>query len=166
MGKAQRTGFGPTNVADIDPDAVTGVCAAADGLRRLVLTMEQVRHHLGSIAGVGDTDLMAIGNLDTHGPMSAGELSNRLGISRSSVTALVDRLEEAKLVTRQPDPDDRRRLSLVITGAGQAALAKVRSYSLLALESIDPDRLPALVEALDELVVALDRQHAGMAADG
>ncbi|HXV92159.1 MAG TPA: MarR family transcriptional regulator, partial [Pseudonocardia sp.] len=44
--------------------------------------------------GVGRSDLRAL-NLLEHGPLGATALAGRLGLSRPSVTALVDRLEAA-----------------------------------------------------------------------
>jgi len=134
--------------------------AAADGLRRLVLTIEQLRHRYGALAGVGGTDLMALGNLVAHGPMGAADLATRLGVTRSSVTALVDRLEGADLVARHGDPRDRRRLRLVITDRGEDVVARVRSHSLDALRAIDAERLPTIARALEELATVLDRQNA------
>jgi len=133
--------------------------AAADGLRRLVLTLEQLRHRYGELAGVGETDLMALGNLAARGPMGAAELATRLGVSRSSVTALIDRLEAADLVARHPDPTDRRRLRLVVTGHGEDVIGKIRSFSLEMLRDIDAEHLPVIAQGLDEVTAALDRQN-------
>jgi DNA-binding MarR family transcriptional regulator len=133
--------------------------AAADGLRLLALTLEQLRHRYGVLAGVGDTDLMALGALAAYGPMSSAELSRRLAITPSSVTALVDRLESAELVARHDDPTDRRRRHLRLTAAGEKAIRKARSWSLDALSAIEPDHLPAIVEALDDLANALEKHH-------
>ncbi|MCC5850513.1 MAG: MarR family transcriptional regulator [Verrucomicrobia bacterium] len=47
-------------------------------------------------------------------PMSLGELARRLKVSPSSASALVDKLVEKEVVTREPDPEDRRRVVLCI----------------------------------------------------
>jgi DNA-binding MarR family transcriptional regulator len=131
--------------------------AAADGLRHLLLTVERLRHRYGALAGVGGTDLMALGNLQAHGPMSAAELARRLGITRSSVTALVDRLEDVGLVARHPDTEDRRRLRLVITKQGENAVRKARELTVDALQHVQPNHLPTMARALEEIAMALDR---------
>ena len=143
-----------------DAAAPGELVAVADGLRRLTLTLEQLRHRYGELAGVGYTDVMALGNLYADGPLSAADLSTRLGITRSSVTALVDRLEEAALVERQSDPDDRRRLRLTLTDQGRAAVHRARGWSLEALGGIEPDRLPTIAQALEQLAEALSRHDA------
>jgi DNA-binding MarR family transcriptional regulator len=141
---------------DVEPDAAAQ--AAADGLRHLLLTIEQVRPRYGALAGVGGTGLMALGNLVAHGPMSAAELARRLGITRSSVTALVDRLEAAQLVARHPDTQDRRQLRLVVTERGEKAARNARTLTLDALQRVPPERLVTVARALEELAAALDQQ--------
>ncbi len=150
------------------PDASTpprDLEAVADGLRRLTLTLEQVRHRYGELAGVGYTDVMALGNLYGDGPLGAATLATRLGITRSSVTALIDRLERAGLVERQPDPGDRRRLRVALTDRGLRAAQRARGWSLEALGGIEPDQLPTMALALEQLAEVLARHHASPSGD-
>jgi hypothetical protein len=51
--------------------------------------------------GLGRSDLRAL-NLLEHGPVSAAALADGLGLTRTSVTALVDRLVLAGYATRNP----------------------------------------------------------------
>ena len=48
------------------------------------------------------------------GPQSAGEIGARLGLTSGSVTTLVNRLIDAGIVTREFDPDDRRRVLITL----------------------------------------------------
>ena len=50
------------------------------------------------------------------------ELAQRVVLSRSSITRLVDRLAEQGLLTRRTDPADRRGSYAVLTEAGETAL--------------------------------------------
>jgi DNA-binding MarR family transcriptional regulator len=50
------------------------------------------------------------------------ELARAVVLSRSGLTRLVDRLEKEGLLTRQPDPADRRGAFAVITQQGLAAM--------------------------------------------
>jgi len=50
-------------------------------------------------------------------------LANRLGIDRTVMTYLVDDLEDAGLVARRPNPDDRRQRRIVATPQGEETLA-------------------------------------------
>ena len=46
--------------------------------------------------------------------MTAGELARATGLTTASITGVVDRLEEAGFVTRERDPNDRRRVVVQI----------------------------------------------------
>ena len=50
-----------------------------------------------------------------------GQLADRLSCVKSNITQLVDRLEADGLVTREPDPNDRRSRLAVTTAAGRKA---------------------------------------------
>jgi DNA-binding MarR family transcriptional regulator len=54
------------------------------------------------------------------------QLATRLGISRSGATRVVDRLEDAGYVNREPSAHDRRGMFATLTPAGEAMLESVR----------------------------------------
>lgn len=64
-------------------------------------------------AGLTGTDHKYLGLLIRHGPMTAGQLGSRSGLSSGAVTGLVDRLEVKGLVSRHEAPDDRRKVLIV-----------------------------------------------------
>jgi DNA-binding MarR family transcriptional regulator len=57
-------------------------------------------------------------------PGSQAALAQRLGIDRTVMTYLLDDLEAANLVERQPDPADRRSRRVVATAHGREVLAE------------------------------------------
>ena len=57
------------------------------------------------------TDVHAIGALLEFGPIGARRLAELMGMTTGATSRLVDRLERAGYVTRQPDPEDRRRVT-------------------------------------------------------
>ncbi|MGZ8802916.1 MAG: MarR family transcriptional regulator [Mycobacterium sp.] len=74
--------------------------------------------------GIGRSDLRALNMLE-EGPLSAAALADRLGLTRGSVTALVDRLEAAELVARQLAPKDRRSVLVGLREPAWRALADI-----------------------------------------
>ncbi len=54
-----------------------------------------------------------------HQPLSMGELASSLTMDPPNVTTLIDDLQEAGLVRRQPHPSDRRVMLVVATPAGR-----------------------------------------------
>ena len=70
-----------------------------------------------------------------------GELAARLTISRGGMTKLVDRLEQAGLLRREPTPNDRRGAYAVLTAAGEATLKRMwPTYSAVLAEVVGPLR--------------------------
>ena len=53
-------------------------------------------------------------------------LANKLGIDRTVMTYLLDDLEQAGVIERQPDPADRRARRIVATEAGRAVLCELQ----------------------------------------
>lgn len=70
----------------------------------------QMHEAIGQEAGLSGTDHKYLGFLIERGKMTAGELSNLSGLTTGAVTGLIDRLEKKKLVKRQFDKDDRRKI--------------------------------------------------------
>ena len=64
-------------------------------------------------AGLSGTDHKYLGLIIQKGEMTAGELSKMTGLTTGAVTGLIDRLEKKKLVKRQSDKDDRRKVIIV-----------------------------------------------------
>lgn len=64
--------------------------------------------------GLGITDMKTLSVLMQEGPMTAGRIAQRLSLTTGAVTSLIDRLERRGLVTRAPDPNDRRKVIVIV----------------------------------------------------
>jgi DNA-binding MarR family transcriptional regulator len=64
-----------------------------------------------------------LGLLHDHGGLAQRELTQTLGVDPSILVTLLNPLEADGLVTRQRDPDDRRRHLVTLTPAGKRHLA-------------------------------------------
>ena len=93
----------------------------------------------------------ALATIDGHGPLTPSELALREHIQRPTATRVLARLEEAALITRTPDPADRRSSLLATTPAGTELLASVRdrkdAYLAQRLDRLSPEDLAALERA-------------------
>ncbi|MDP3068998.1 MAG: MarR family transcriptional regulator [Opitutaceae bacterium] len=58
-------------------------------------------------------------------PLTPAELAERTGVTRATMTGLVDTLERAGFVTRTAHPDDRRMMSVCLTKRGEKLLARI-----------------------------------------
>lgn len=65
--------------------------------------------------------LMALANTPGH-TLEPRDLSDRLLVSRPSITGLLDTLQDKRLITRRPHDRDRRRVLVALTPTGQALL--------------------------------------------
>ena len=56
------------------------------------------------------------------GPRTPAELAEAAGVTRATMTGLIDTLERDGYVKREPDPDDRRMMSVLLTAKGERFL--------------------------------------------
>ncbi len=70
----------------------------------VILFHEAVASRLGMSAA----EWKCLGLLSQHGPATAGRLAERSGFTTGAITGIVDRLETAGYVRREPNPQDRR----------------------------------------------------------
>ena len=68
---------------------------------------------IGRRLGLSAAEHKALGLIVRAGPLPIGALAEPLGVRVSAVTGIVDRLERAGYVRREPDPSDRRRVLVV-----------------------------------------------------
>jgi DNA-binding MarR family transcriptional regulator len=105
--------------------------------------------------GVTATQLNVLKFLHQLGDLSLSELSRAIAARNSTVTGIVDRMEEAGLVAREQSATDRRvwKIRLAKRGAEIAVRAEVPSWDLLqhALEALSEDDKQTLVRILDQV---------------
>lgn len=94
---------------------------------------------------------------DGGGKLRMGELADRLLLSRSGITRLVDRLERQGLVTRERCTDDGRGFFALLTDAGRRKLAAARPAHLAGvrehfLSRLDPQQLDQLAAAWRQIL--------------
>jgi long-chain acyl-CoA synthetase len=105
------------------------------------------------------------------GAAASSAVAERLAVSPPSVTAVVDGLVARELVTRTPDPSDRRRLTLELTPAGHELLRDADASATQRLAALaafaDADAGAATGDDGDdgeELVASLERWHGALDA--
>ena len=65
--------------------------------------------------GINRTDLRCLNIVDNEGPMTAGRLAAKSGLTTAAVTAVLDRLERAGYAQRVRDQEDRRQVIVHLT---------------------------------------------------
>ena len=77
--------------------------------------------------------------IDANPGLSQTRLGNALGVDRSTVVAVIDRLEQRGLVLRQAAPNDRRSHALHLSEEGKAALHRLMERVRLHEQAITRD---------------------------
>ena len=110
----------------------SGPPGATGGLPGVVLALQKTTHHTlhALSATLADLSLNAaeinvLANLGDGGTVNVRQLSDRTGTRASTLTGVLDRLENRGYLTRELDPADRRSFRLPLTEAGQAVAGRV-----------------------------------------
>lgn len=135
------------------------------GVLSLLQAASAVESYLDSKLSAVGLSLPKLAALDrlmqAGGSLPLGQLADRLACVKSNVTQLVDRLDADGLVTREPDPNDRRSRLAVITDAGRQAHergsrahrdAERHLSSKLSLD--EAARLTEIIDKLSKVVAA------------
>lgn len=67
--------------------------------------------------------------------LNPSEISNRQGVTRNTISALIRSLEEEGLVERRLDPDDRRRFNISLSEAGRSLVGEYARQHLAMIGS-------------------------------
>jgi len=110
---------------------------------------------------VGDVSLTegsVLARLDRDGPDSPSSLAASEGARPQAMAATLAALEERGLVSRTPDPEDRRRAVLAVTEAGRKVVADRRSVSMRRLiDTLAREFTPEERATLHAVLPLLDR---------
>lgn len=97
------------------------------------------------------------------GPLTVNALAELLGVTQSTVSHLVDRLESAHMVERVPDAEDRRRTLVQLAPAGAEMLRTLQQGQHEHLRSIferlELGDLAALVRGLSALLRVIQAEQ-------
>jgi DNA-binding MarR family transcriptional regulator len=88
-------------------------------------------------------------------PLPAGDVARRLGLSPASMTRLLERLESRGYIRRTVDPEDRRRVLVALTEAGEHMTGTfsvwLDSPAVAAFKKLSPEDQERVADALERL---------------
>ena len=138
------------------PDETTRIRAILDALRRVVRELRLSARGAERGAGISGAQLFVLQALSHERATSMNDLAIRTRTDQSSVSVVVKRLVDRKLVTRKVARDDARRVELSVTPAGRRMLARcpepTQARLFEALGRMSAPDLASLVSGLSALV--------------
>jgi DNA-binding MarR family transcriptional regulator len=144
---------------------VEGIVDRINGLnRRLHRMLDETLSEFGLSLG----DWKVLNHLQSAGPpyrRSAGKLATRADLSSGAMTNRLDKLEEAELVRRLPDPDDRRGVKVELTDHGlkiwEDALRTGAAQEALVAAALTKEEKKQLNALLRRLMREFERREQG-----
>ena len=101
-------------------------------------------------------------------PGAPADLAECAGVTRATMTGLIDTLERDGLVKREPDPEDRRRMSVHLTDKGLSTLQAVlpghfqwMAALMAPLDETERKQLVRLLSKLSERIPEAPKKSAG-----
>jgi DNA-binding MarR family transcriptional regulator len=145
---------GTASLAEPAPAGLSRPAIDPARLRVAVLRLSRrLRKH--DLAGLTPSQLSTLASVGVCGPVRLGDLAAAERIAPSTLTRLVNVLEDRGYLLRQPAPDDARAFLVTMTDSGRDVLERIRAEatSLLSeiLSTLPADQLAALEAALPAL---------------
>jgi MarR family transcriptional regulator, lower aerobic nicotinate degradation pathway regulator len=128
-------------------------------IKRLGMKAKEESHDAYSDAGIRPYHYAILETLAEGERETQGAIADALDYDRGQLVGLLDEMEDAGLVERRRDPEDRRRQVVVTTPAGKKMLIKMRAMA----KQLDDDFLAPLTaeerKQLQKLLLALAVEH-------
>lgn len=131
-------------------------------LRRVVHALELYSKDVNARFGLTAPQLWALWELERGGGMTLGTLARALQLHPSTVVGVLDRLVDKDLASREPDPQDRRRIRVRILPKGRALLKRAphpaQGRLVHGLQAMSESQVTSLRRALATLVRVMEAE--------
>lgn len=127
------------------------------------------RNAMSEWAGLNVTDMECLRLLFSKGVATPSELARQTGLTSGAATAMLDRLEKAGLIVRQPNPNDRR--GTLITPAASAAekaaswFASARTAQDELISRYSEHELEIIADVFEQFTKLWDEERAKLHLD-
>ena len=115
--------------------------------------------------GLRLTDMQCVNILDLLGPVTPKTLAEYTGLTTGGVTVLLDRLEKARLVKREPNPADRRSLLVRVDPRKLKKLNAIYRGINQGLDSILADTSEQDLKAVAKFLARMNAMRANPAPE-
>jgi DNA-binding MarR family transcriptional regulator len=135
-------------------------------IRRLIQAGEIYTKELNRKYLISAAQLNCLMALFEHGPLSLSQIARYMMVKSSTVTGVVDRLEQKGLVIRMRNSPDRRVITIQLTETGknlaENAPPPIQKKIIDGLKKLSEDEKRNILGALNDLTHMLDVQQLGV----
>jgi DNA-binding MarR family transcriptional regulator len=141
---------------------LTDIQSVVQSLRRITKSIHEFSKAVDREYGITGPQLWAMRTIGAAGAdgCSAGDLAARLCVHPSTITGVIQRLEDKGLINRQKRANDRRAVILTLTAAGRTLLEHAphpaQGQLVAALKSLPPDDVEQLRITLGHIVDSME----------
>ncbi len=132
-------------------------------LRRILRATELYGRRLAKEAGLTAVQLRVLQIVAESDRSTPKDLSDRMGVTQATITALINKLERKGLLTRQRSETDRRQTNLLVTPEGHAkvddAPDPLQQRYVQQFESMEDWEQAMMVSVLERLAGMLDAEE-------
>ncbi len=120
-------------------------------------------HHSIQESGFTLPQLSVISMLEKHGEQKVSELSLKMGLSDSTVSGILDRLEQKDIIKRERTKNDRRVVKISLTGKSKELCNDFRKkreeFFTQLLKSLSEQEIKDIIKGLEILNHALAKEE-------
>ena len=126
-------------------------------------SMRHKFHHSIHNSGFTFPQLSVISMLEKYGEQKVSELSLKIGLSDSTVSGILDRLEQKDIIRRERTKDDRRVVKISLTGKSKEFCndfhQKREEYFTQLLKNLSEQEIKDIIKGLEILNRALTKEE-------
>ncbi|MFX4262635.1 MarR family winged helix-turn-helix transcriptional regulator [Pelotomaculum propionicicum] len=115
------------------------------------------------VSGITGSQFFVLQKINAKGRLTVSEVADKLSVSLSAITALVDRLVQAGLVVRSRDEKDRRLVWLEATDKGKEILSRCiegrRQVAIKYFGQLPDQDLEKLLEIYEKVLTTLKSEE-------
>jgi L-2,4-diaminobutyric acid acetyltransferase len=121
-------------------------------LRKIIRATDQNSKRLNRQAGLTIPQTVLMNAIASHPGATLGDITQRISLSQATVSTIIDRLEERKLVERQRNQRDKRVVNVRLTEAGVLLLAKtpapLQQVFVRHFDNLEQQQQGAIIDSL------------------
>jgi len=137
---------------------------------RLIAHLHKATHQVGLYVhrelaelGISQAEAHVLSHLSMRGSCSIAEVHHSFGHRRSTLTSILDRLEDRGLIDREIHPDDRRSVLLRLTRDGKPLAASARRtlerLEAAALSGLSEQQVASFVAVIEAIQAAAEEEE-------